>query len=206
MIIIYPDCRCVGVKRIVSLCDYTGIWSKPYKKAGYKVLRVDPKISPNRTVENFKKYLQKRKHFECHGLLMAPPCTAFSASGSRYWTIKDKNGDTETGLELVNLCLEIKEMLSPCWWVLENPIGRLPTLLKGKLGKPLMYFDPCDYGDPYTKRTALWGEFNPDLPKNPVDPVYGSLMHKIGGSVKDRREIRSITPRGFAKAFFKANP
>jgi len=77
-----------------------------------------------------------------------------------------------------------------------------------------MYFDPCDYGDPYTKKTCLWGDFIfPE--ENPVEPEFvilpdGKRMSKKHYETfklprKKRTMIRSITPLGFAKAFFKAN-
>ena len=85
------------------------------------------------------------------------------------------------------------------WWALENPIGKLVRYL----GKPLMRFNPCDYGDPYTKKTLLWGHFS--LPeKNPVAPTKGSMLHRLPPS-EDRAMLRSITPPGFARAFFEAN-
>ena len=67
-----------------------------------------------------------------------------------------------------------------------------------------MYFNPCDYGDPWTKKTALWGEFN--IPEEkPVKPLGKNPIWNMPPS-KNRGEIRSITPRGFAEAFFRANP
>jgi hypothetical protein len=71
-----------------------------------------------------------------------------------------------------------------------------------------MYFDPCDYGDPYTKKTCLWGSFN--RPKqNRVEPQrvcsQGSWLMKLGGSSERTKELRSVTPPGFAQAFFEAN-
>jgi len=87
----------------------------------------------------------------------------------------------------------------PDFWALENPVGRLIHYL----GKPKIYFHPYEYGDPWTKKTALWGSFN--IPKiNPVMPNEGSKIHKYPPSEK-RQELRSITPPGFAKAFFEAN-
>lgn len=66
-----------------------------------------------------------------------------------------------------------------------------------------MYFNPCDYGDPYTKKTCLWGMFN--IPeRNPVEPIEGSKMYLICPHEK-RQEQRSVTPSGFAQAFFEAN-
>jgi hypothetical protein len=88
----------------------------------------------------------------------------------------------------------------PEWWAVENPIGRLNRYL----GPPVMYFDPCDYGDPYTKRTALWGRFN--NPKTSrVEPVEKSPIHWMPPG-PERAAKRSITPPGFARAFFEANP
>lgn len=67
-----------------------------------------------------------------------------------------------------------------------------------------MSFDPCDFGDPYTKKTVLWGEFNDHLTKTPVMPLYGSMMHNVAPG-PDRAKVRSTTPRGFSKEFFNAN-
>ena len=69
-----------------------------------------------------------------------------------------------------------------------------------------MTFNPCDYGDAYKKRTLLWGNFNTNLKKNPVEPVIPSPLHqKLGGKSAKTKELRSITPPGFARAFFEAN-
>jgi hypothetical protein len=81
---------------------------------------------------------------------------------------------------------------------MENPIGKLVHYL----GPPRLRFDPCDYGDPYTKRTCLWGRFSPPE-KRPVEPIEGSKMHRLSSSAQ---YARSVTPPGFAKAFFEANP
>ena len=69
-----------------------------------------------------------------------------------------------------------------------------------------MYFNPCDYGDPYTKKTALWGVFNVPI-QDYVYPSNGSKMWHSRGNYKgmDRSTWRSITPQGFANAFFEAN-
>ena len=93
---------------------------------------------------------------------------------------------------------------------MENPVGRLVHYI----GKPKMIFNPCDYGDTYTKKTCLWGQFN--IPKqNPVEPKFitlsnGKRMSEIsyktfGMKPNDRARERSKTPQGFAKAFYEAN-
>ena len=89
----------------------------------------------------------------------------------------------------------------PVFWVIENPVGRLQKLMP-QLGNP-WYFDPYEFGDPYTKHTGLWGEFNRPT-KSPVEPTEGSKMMKYGGKSARTKELRSITPAGFAKAFFEA--
>ena len=64
------------------------------------------------------------------------------------------------GLAVVDACLRAVAVYRPTWWALENPIGRL----KDYLGDPAFRFDPCDFGDPWTKRTWLWGHFTPPTP------------------------------------------
>jgi hypothetical protein len=100
-------------------------------------------------------------------------------------------------LEIVSWFPDIK------FWVLENPVGRLQTL-RPQLGKP-WYFQPHWYGDPWTKKTGLWGKFNKELPKNEVAPDPNSWIMKLGGKSERTKELRSMTPPGFAKAFFEAN-
>jgi hypothetical protein len=39
----------------------------------------------------------------------------------------------------------------------------------------------------------------------PVEAVEGSKMHRLPPS-PDRAALRSVTPGGFARAFFEANP
>lgn len=60
----------------------------------------------------------------------------------------------------------------------------------------------------YTKKTGLWGEFTmPD--KRPIDRVktspQGSPVQRLGGKSAKTKELRSITPMGFAQAFYEAN-
>jgi hypothetical protein len=70
-----------------------------------------------------------------------------------------------------------------------------------------MYFNPTDFGHPYTNKTALYGKFNTNLQKTPVLNLFGSEMWaKYGGKSERTKAARSVTPEGFAKAFFKANP
>ena len=175
---------------ILDLCGGTGSWSKPYKEAGYDVRLV---TLPEHDVRNYK------PPKNTYGILAAPPCTDFSSSGARWFKEKDERGSTVESQGILIACLRIIIMCKPQWWELENPVGRV----RRWMGDPTLIFNPCDYGDPYTKKTLVWGEFN--LPKKtPVEPTEGSKMHLLPPS-KDRAMLRSITPPGFAQAFFEAN-
>lgn len=61
----------------------------------------------------------------------------------------------------------------------------------------------------YTKKTGLWGEFNTNLVKMPVEPVKGcaagSPLMRYGGTSEATKAARSNTPEGFAQAFYEAN-
>jgi hypothetical protein len=109
-------------------------------------------------------------------------------------------------LSVVDACLRLVVVCRPAWWALENPIGKLQNWL----GPPRFRCDPCDFGDAWTKRIWLWGDFAPPFYR-PVKPVYPA--HRPPRS-RDRtsmlsgnqRRERAQTPPGFARAFFEANP
>lgn len=184
---------------ILDLCGGTGAWSKPYADAGYDVRII---TMPDQDVRLFALPAEP-----IWGILAAPPCDHFSVSGARWWEGKGDAALLE-GLSVVDACLRIIHSCWPQWWVLENPVGRLVHYI----GKPQMMFDPCDYGDPYTKKTLLWGEFTvPE--RSPVEPEYRITVDGRRFSPlaylppsEGRAEARSITPPGFASAFFEANP
>ncbi len=207
---------------ILDLCGGTGAWSRPYAKAGYDVIIIDTKDiredTPAKLIQlDVRKFLDQIQLYgakfcdiiSVHGILCAPPCTHFSGSGAQYWKAKDADGRTEKHLTIVDACLGLIDWYEPEWWILENPVGRLPKLRQNRLGTPLMRFQPYEYGDPWTKRTCLWGEFN-EPKKNPVEPIkstkQGSWTQKLGGKSDKTKRLRSITPQGFAQAFFEANP
>lgn len=136
-------------KTILSLCDYSGNWSQPYADAGYDVIRID--LQHGGDVR-----LLKHMGTDIHGILIATPCTHFASSGARWWAEKGEAALLE-GLAVADACLRAVAIYRPHFWALENPVGRL----RDYLGPPQFAFDPCDFGDPYTKRTQLWGTFAP---------------------------------------------
>lgn len=175
---------------ILDLCGGTGAWSKPYADAGYdvRIITLPPDIRLCCPPES------------AYGILAAPPCTHLAGSGARWWEEKGEVALLEA-LSIADACLRFVALCEPAFWALENPVGRLPRYYR----KPVMYFDPCDYGDPYTKKTAVWGKFN-KLKLNSVEPVSQKENPIWNMSPSDdRSDKRSITPSGFARAFFEAN-
>jgi hypothetical protein len=190
---------------ILSLFDYTGNWSSPYREHGYNVVQVDIKHGQDIMTWDYR-YLH-----DVHGILAAVPCTDFAASGARWFAEKDTDGRTAKSIALVKKTLEIIDFFQPAWWAIENPVGRMNTLVPEMAQHGPWYFQPCDYGEPYTKKTGLWGNFTPPLPIfvgqawKPVEPTEGSKMHLLPPS-PERAALRSVTPLGFSRAFFIANP
>ncbi len=126
------------------------------------------------------------------GILCAPPCTEFSMARNGH---PDRPRDFVEGMAAVNACMRIVLQCRPQWWALENPTGHLAKFI----GRPRDTFEPCDFGDPWTKRTSLWGDFA--IPaRGPFVEPEGSAMRRTGSGA------RAVTPPGFARAFFEANP
>lgn len=181
---------------ILDLCGGSGSWARPYVDAGYRVLRV---TLPEHDVRTWTPPDEP-----VHGVLCAPPCEQFSLARNGH----PKPRDFVTGMATVNACMRIVAQVRPVWWALENPVGMLSKFL----GTPRDVWEPCDFGDPWTKRTAIWGDY--------VIPTRGPFVLPLGGgpicrvcnptkratSWCNNRAHRAITPAGFARAFFEANP
>ena len=185
---------------VLDLCAGSGSWSAPYEAAGYDVRRV---TLPEHDVRT---YVPKLREGETvHGVLAAPPCDQFSVARNGHPKLPR---DLGRGMECVNACLRIVLQARPTWWALENPAG----LLSRFLGTPADLFEPCDFGDPWTKRTALWGQFTPPTRGPFVQPLGGGPFCPIcdpAGAARtwcSNAAHRAVTPAGFARAFFRANP
>lgn len=198
-------------KIILDLCGGTGAWSKPYKDAGYRVILATlPEVDVRSWMPPTRVY----------GVLAAPPCTMFSLARQNAKTPRDLRG----AMEVVNACLRViqwcqydaqydKKWLQ--FWAMENPRG----LLRKFMGKPALTFEQWQF-DPestHCKPTDIWGNFNMPNFKIKVKPELHDRNYRIGNWQKppvpkgyegmglNRSDIRSITPAGFAEAFFKAN-
>lgn len=196
----------ISDRKILSMFDTSGTWSQPYRDAGYPVYQLD--IENDMPCDVFDINIEWFDDFDLHGIwgiLAALPCTEFAVSGSQWWPEKDADGRTEKAVQLAKQTLSIIEYLRPAWWALENPVGRLRKLVPELAPFGPWWFEPYYFGDPYTKKTGLWGQFNRELFVCPVPPHEGSKMHKVPPG-PDQKYLRSITPSGFSRAFFDANP
>ena len=166
-------------KIILDLCSGTGAWSKPYKDAGYDVIEVTlPEY-------NVIEYIPPEN---VYGILAAPPCTEFSLARQKNRYMKEKpKSDYISGLSIVDACLRIIIISKPMWWALENPVGKLRKYLK----KPVYTFHPWEYGDPWTKRTDIWGTTNKPLT---ICKTQQECLKYIGIPIKDYLNQRNICP------------
>lgn len=207
-------------KTILSLFDYTGAWSQPYVDAGYDVIRIDYQLEGIDIHDFSVEYIAEELELPpfVHGILAAVPCTEFAVSGARWFKQKDADGRTEKALDLLHKTMATVEYYTVTdqdviddgfpglqWWAIENPVSRINSLAPYMKEYGPTYFQPHNFGHPYTKKTGLWGEFNSNFETFEVEPVLGSIMHNVAPG-PDRQNIRSETPEGFAWAFFDANP
>lgn len=154
-----------------------------------------------------------------------PVCTDLAVSGRATFAAKaaaDPDFQVRAAAHAM-WCGDLGDALG-CPWMAENPVSRLATLWR----KPDYRFDPYQYGgwipageadhptwpeiipprDAYTKKTCLWtGEGFVMPPKRrvkPVSPGY-SPMCRLSGNDPETKNVRSATPRGFARAVFEVN-
>jgi len=150
---------------LVSMFDYSGSWSQPYRDKGWGTLQWDIKFPdrlPYPIVSNFQDihefddgpmedlYDAFDEGFP-NGVIAAPPCTDFAGSGARWWKEKDEDGRTQKSIEMMQTVFELIDIFKPDFYAIENPVGRLKQIfpnfddsLQINWGKP-QYFNPCDY-------------------------------------------------------------
>lgn len=202
-------------KIILHLCADLGSDSLFYQLSDeYEVIMIGEEIG----VENYNPPIN------VYGIIANPVCTEFSTANGFH-----KENDLEKGMFLVNHCLRIIKEASPKFWAIENPAN---GKLKEFLGKPNLIYQPWEYGSPWTKKTALWGDFNipekrfsrwEDVPKNeniyvrPGRPKPAlAFLHKSAVNlipefqwarekIKTDADIRSMCSQGFAKEFYNVN-
>ena len=199
---------------ILSLCDYSGEWSRPYRKR-YEVIMVDLnhptgewrqrdgswKVGADVTRWDFP--------WRPHGVLAAPPCTCFCRPASRWWKRQDADGSTQRDIAVMRACLRLCNQATG-WWALENPPGRHQKLIP-ELGKPDWQYQPWEYGDAWGKQTYIWGTAKKPRVLEPVTPEptrrtpNGKTQGRIAFMSSSWKREREKTPRGFALAFAREN-
>tara|TARA_Y100000994_G_scaffold249541_1_gene261904 strand:+ start:5207 stop:5926 length:720 start_codon:yes stop_codon:yes gene_type:complete len=154
-----------------------------------------------------------------------PECTDLAVSGAAHFRSKLER-DPDIQYKALSNALLVRQlaMRVDCPWAFENPVSVISTMYR----KPNFYFHPYEYGgwieeqdaihpcypdhiaprDAYPKKTCIWsgnGFIQPTT--KPIEPEEGySRQHKmLGGKSLKTKNIRSATPRGFAKAVFESN-
>lgn len=207
-------------RTVISLCDLTGNFTKPWVDAGYDAILVDPQHGESSsdgtttrlamTVEEALPYLGRVLQ-SGHVAFVAgfPPCTDMAVSGARWFEAK-RQADPMFQAKAVAVAEQCRAvgMLSGAPWLVENPV----SVLRRVFGKADHIFHPSDYTafepvDNYTKRTCLWtgGGFVMPAPARDLElGVPDDRIHKAPPG-PERANFRSATPMGFARAVFEAN-
>ena len=151
------------------------------------------------------------------------PCTDLAVSGAKHFQKK-----LERDPECQNRAVRMAKLAAEfgCPYAVENPVSRLATLWR----RPNHYWHPWHYSgyihrdnaehpefpgiipprDRYNKKSCLWTGKGFKLPSEnatgpaPVDSDNPGWA-KLGGKSARTKHIRSLTPRGFAKALYLAN-
>ena len=72
-------------KLILSLCDFSGAWCEPFRRAGYDVRQYDLKNGDDVV-------LVKKPPVRVYGILAAPPCTHLANSGGPAGALPNPRG------------------------------------------------------------------------------------------------------------------
>lgn len=89
-------------------------------------------------------------------ILAGPPCTQFSIAASRFERFDGaipQTPDARDALALVYHTVGLIESLTPTYWFLENPVGKLRKAWRDPAGTVTQ----CQYGRAHQKPTDLWG-------------------------------------------------
>lgn len=208
---------------VICLCDLTGIFGKPWKDAGYKVVQIDPQLSDNGTIlEMIKLIGELIRSGRVAFVAGFPPCTNTAVSGARHFESKRKKDpyfQAKASL-IAEQCRVIGE-LSGAPWFFENPVSVFSSIF----GKPNYSFHPYEFAgyleeddvhpeypdyiaprDLYPKKTCLWAGGGFELPDKKIVNIpdgFSTQYYKLGGKSLKTKNIRSATPRGFSLAVFQ---
>lgn len=206
---------------VVSFCDKSGVFARPWAEAGYECWCIDVQHSIRRTkvehvgggtinylwgdVRAVKRPTSKPIVFGA----AFTPCTDAAGSGARDFATKG-GYLLRDGLEMFEAARQVLSWLD-IPYMMENSVGVFSSI--PHLGKPDHYFNPNEYAgyadDPaeeaYTKKTCIWSDPRFVMPpKKEVAPTLGSKMWLMPPG-DERANERSKFPQGFSRAVFLAN-
>jgi hypothetical protein len=214
------------VSTVISLCDLTGNFVRPWVEAGYDAILVDPQHGFTHmrfgtasgpittklamTVEEALPDLGAIIRGEDVAFVAGfPPCTDLAGSGARWWAAKYAEDPMfqARAVAVAEQCRTVGQLSGAPWFV-ENPASALSRVF----GKADHTFHPFEFtalepADNYTKKTCLWTGGGFVMPKPQRDMTLGSpddRIHKAPPS-SARANFRSATPMGFARAVYLAN-
>lgn len=151
------------------------------------------------------------------GIIFAfPSCTNLSGAGAKHSRSNSEMMESVYNAQYV----ESLGNRFKCPWMVENPVGKMSTLWR----KPDFYFDPYEYGaylgpkegsyhskmpyqNAYTKKTCLWVGNGFKMPEKKPVPHIGCFWgwKFLGGKSMKTKQLRSLTPEGFARAVYQYN-
>jgi hypothetical protein len=205
---------------VVSLCDLTGNFVRPWVEAGYHAILVDPQHGLTTTegrvtrlaatVDEALIELGRLVRFGQIAFVAGwPPCTQLARSGARWWPEK-RQADPMFQARAIAVAEQCRTFaqVSGARWLIENPAGALSSVF-GKADNTFhpWHFTAVEPADNYTKLTCLWTGGGFRMPPRQVNPSLGAPDNRIHFAApgEERANIRSATPMGFARAVFQVN-
>jgi len=154
-------------------------------------------------------------------ILSFAPCTDLAVSGAAHFARK-RSIDPLFQDKAVALCRLVEQWDCPS--IVENPVSVLATMWKPPTGyvHPWQFEWACPHGphpefpdilpegDYYNKKTGLWCQNGAMMPRvDTLDTTGPTSVNpgwaQLGGKSARTKYIRSLTPRGMARAIYLAN-
>jgi len=164
---------------VVELFSGSGTLSAEFKRAGHKTFTVDIRKRKGICMPDLRKNILQLKRSDIpfkkiDVLWLSPPCDVWSyAAGSFHWHSDDtpKTEKCQVHIQILLKSLALIEKLSPGYFFLENPRGRMryyPALMKFLINYPgvcreLTY---SSYGFPTIKPTNIFTSALDYLPRS----------------------------------------
>ena len=207
------------MKTAINLFDYTGEMLRPWLDAGYECHIFDIQHRPGchqrddgiwtHGVDLSKWSIALELFDKVDFLSCFPPCTHLSISGARWMKGKGLRAPEES-IAFFATSAEAADKFD-CPFIIENPMSTISTYWREPDEKfhPAHYSGYVDGEENYTKETWLWvggGFIMP--PKRMVGDLFEEpdktyIHYQSPG--EERANIRSATPKGFARAVFESN-